>query len=122
MSNASPIPLSVPLCGPADTMELIATGSVADHREWIYVVVHRSYGLWTHIYDVVELPDCSRMEIRLIRIMAGDRIDEARVWAQSLALALLPATANDAGGPAGTAGPRGSWPHAGLSGCRRKPV
>jgi hypothetical protein len=79
-------PATVPLCAPADTIELIGslrrgTGRDADREVWVYVVVHRSHGLWTHLYDVVESPGRSRSEIRLIRIMAGDRLAEARAWA-----------------------------------------
>jgi hypothetical protein len=78
-------PESVPLCGPADTIELISfghgRGRNADRQEWIYVAVHRSHGLWTHVYDVVRIPGCPSAEIRLIRVMAGDRRTEARSWA-----------------------------------------
>jgi hypothetical protein len=77
-------PESVPLCGPADTIELIdfgcGTGLKADRQEWIYVAVHRSDGVWTHVYDVVRLRGCMRPEIRLIRVMPGDRQEEARSW------------------------------------------
>ena len=75
----------MPLCGPADTIELIGaargTGRHADRREWIYVAVHRGHGLWTHVYDVVHLPGAFGDEIRLIRVLPGDRRAEARSWA-----------------------------------------
>jgi hypothetical protein len=78
-------PESLPLCGPADTIELIGstqgTGRHAERHEWIYVAVHRGHGVWTHIYDVVHLPGAFGDEIRLIRVMPGDRQDEARSWA-----------------------------------------
>jgi hypothetical protein len=78
-------PESVPLCGPTDTIELIdfscGTGSKTNRQEWIYVAVHRSNGVWTHVYDVVRLRGCTRPEIRLIRVMPGDRQEEARSWA-----------------------------------------
>jgi hypothetical protein len=80
-------PESVPLCGPADTIELIdfgcgtcETGRNADRQEWIFVAVHRSDGVWTHVYDVVRLRGCMSPEIRLIRVMPGDRQEEARSW------------------------------------------
>ena len=85
MSGLSGIrPETIPLCGPADTLELVeccnGTGRHAGRREWLYVAVHRSYGLWTHIYEVVDIPGYPRAEIRLIRVMAGDRRADARSW------------------------------------------
>jgi len=78
-------PEAMPLCGPADTIELIGaargTGRHADCREWTYVAVHRGHGLWTHVYDVVQLPGPFGNEIRLIRVLPGDRRAEARSWA-----------------------------------------
>jgi hypothetical protein len=78
-------PELLPLCGPADTIELIGcthgTGRHAGRQEWIYVAVHRGYGVWTHVYDVVQLPGAFGDEIRLIRVMPGDRQEEARSWA-----------------------------------------
>jgi hypothetical protein len=78
-------PEAMPLCGPADTIELIGaargTGRHVDRREWTYVAVHRSHGLWTHVYDVVHLPGAFGEEIRLIRVLPGDRRAEARSWA-----------------------------------------
>ena len=78
-------PASMPLCGPADTIELIGfargTGRHAERRQWIYVAVHRGHGLWTHVYDVVHLPGPFGEEIRLIRVLPGDRRNEARSWA-----------------------------------------
>ena len=50
-------------------------------RQWIYVAVHRGHGVWTHVYDVVHLPGAFGEEIRLIRVLPGDRRDEARSWA-----------------------------------------
>ncbi|GEO43750.1 hypothetical protein SAE02_78980 [Skermanella aerolata] len=78
-------PESMPLCGPADTIELVGsargTGRYADRQEWVYVAVHRGHGLWTHVYDVVHLPGAFGEEIRLIRVLRGDRRVEARKWA-----------------------------------------
>jgi len=78
-------PASMPLCGPADTIELIAfthrTSRHAVRREWIYVAVHRGHGLWTHVYEVVNLDGAFGDEIRLIRVMPGDRRNDARSWA-----------------------------------------
>jgi hypothetical protein len=78
-------PASMPLCGPADTIELIGfthtTSRHAVRREWIYVAVHRGHGLWTHVYEVVNLDGAFGDEIRLIRVMPGDRRDDARSWA-----------------------------------------
>ena len=50
MSERPPVvPTTVPLCGPADTLELIAGGSRAtarepDRREWIFAAIHRTHG------------------------------------------------------------------------------
>jgi hypothetical protein len=78
-------PEAMPLCGPADTIELIGsgrgTGRHAERLQWIYVAVHRGHGVWTHVYDVVHLPGPFGKEIRLIRVLPGDRRDEARSWA-----------------------------------------
>jgi hypothetical protein len=78
-------PEAMPLCGPADTIELIGsaqgTGRYAERRQWTYVAVHRGHGLWTHVYDVVHLPGPFGKEIRLIRVLHGDRRAEARNWA-----------------------------------------
>ena len=78
-------PASMPLCGPADTIELInfgrGTGRHAERRQWTYVAVHRGHGVWTHVYDVVHRPGPFGKEIRLIRVLPGDRRDEARSWA-----------------------------------------
>ena len=59
-------------------------GSRTGCREWIYVVVHRSHGPWTHVYVAVEFPGRNGTEIRLIRVMAGDRLGEARAWALAM--------------------------------------
>jgi hypothetical protein len=78
-------PESVPLCGPADTIELIGftyrTSRRAERQEWIYVAVHRGHGTWTHVYEVVQLTGAFGDEIRLIRVMPGDRRADARYWA-----------------------------------------
>jgi hypothetical protein len=78
-------PESLPLCGPADTIELIGfthkTCRHAERQEWIYVAVHRRHGLWTHVYEVVQLTGAFSDEIRLIRVLPGDRRNDARSWA-----------------------------------------
>jgi len=87
MSERLPvIPAAVPLSGPADTVELIAGGSRAtlrepDRWEWVFAVVHRCHGTWTHLYLVVESPRRGRPEIHLSRVFEGDRIEEARRFA-----------------------------------------
>jgi hypothetical protein len=78
-------PETLPLCGPADTIELIGstqgTGRHAGRQQWIYVAVHRRHGVWTHVYHVVHLPGAFSDEIRLMRVIPGDRRDDARSWA-----------------------------------------
>ncbi|UEM24899.1 hypothetical protein JL100_034750 (plasmid) [Skermanella mucosa] len=106
----------MPLLGPADTLELIGfgkgTGCRSGFREWIYVALHRTYGDWTHVYDVVLRPGCLDAEIRLIRVMPGDRRGEARSWAMA-------ARGNDLRGRA--AGPDDSLYGRGLAWCRPYP-
>ena len=78
-------PESMPLCGPADTIELIGsaqgTGRHAEPPGMDLCGRSRGHGLWTHVYDVVHLPGAFGEEIRLIRVMPGDRRAEARYWA-----------------------------------------
>ena len=45
------------------------------------MAVHRRHGVWTHVYEVVQLTGAFGDEIRLIRVMPGDRRSEARSWA-----------------------------------------
>lgn len=77
----------MPLLGPADTLELIGFGTGTDrrsgYREWIFVALHRTHGDWTHVYDVVLSPGRLGTEIRLIRVLPGDRRAEARAWAMA---------------------------------------
>ena len=49
--------------------------------EAVYVVVHRGYGAWTHVYAVETHAARDRCEVRLLRVLAGDRLDEAIRWA-----------------------------------------
>jgi len=98
-------PETLPLCGPADTIELIGstqgTGRHAGRQQWIYVAVHRGHGVWTHVYDVVHHPGPFGKEIRLIRVLPGDRRDEARSWALAV----------KGSKPTGAPGPRGVAVH-----------
>ena len=88
MSERQPVvpatgPCTTPLCGPADTLELIAGGSRAtarepDRREWVFAAVHRGQGTWTHLYLVVESSRRGRPEIHLCLVLEGERLEEAR--------------------------------------------
>ena len=44
------------------------------------MAIHRGHGLWTHVYEVVNLDGAFSDEIRLIRVMPGDRRNDARSW------------------------------------------
>lgn len=52
-------------------------------RGTVYVVVHRRFGLWTHVYRVLEENQPGRMLVHLDKVFAGDRLGEAREWALS---------------------------------------
>ena len=68
MSERLPVaPATIPLCGPDDSIELIAGGSRAtvrepDRYEWVFAAVHRGRGTWTHLYLVVESSRRGRLD------------------------------------------------------------
>jgi hypothetical protein len=107
-------PEAMPLCGPADTVELIGssrgTGRHTERRQWTYVAVHRGHGVWTHVYDVVHLPGPFGKEIRLIRVLPGDQRNDARSWALTRRGQELAGAAEGGGDTAGAGSPADTIP------------
>lgn len=50
-------------------------------RGTLYAVLHRRFGVWTHVYRVLEEEGHGRMLVHLDKVFAGDRLDEAVAWA-----------------------------------------
>ncbi len=49
----------------------------------VYVVVHRSHGVWTHVYRVVRDPTSARLAVFVERVLEGDRLAAACDWVWS---------------------------------------
>jgi len=49
----------------------------------IYVVVHRSHGIWTHVYRVVEDSGARRLAVFIEKVIEGDRMEAACEWARA---------------------------------------
>lgn len=47
----------------------------------IYVVVHRSQGLWTHVYRVVQDPRAGKLAVFIEKVIEGDHAGAAGDWA-----------------------------------------
>ncbi|WP_207480797.1 hypothetical protein [Arenibaculum pallidiluteum] len=72
--------------GPDDSLLVLGTRPAPvrrdpARRETCVAVLHRSHGWWTHIYAVVESTGPERCPVRLLRVLAGDRLAEAVAWA-----------------------------------------
>lgn len=72
--------------GPQDAATFITACSYQNRRghlehNLIYAVVHRRFGVWTHVYRVVpdRVPTC--LTVYLEKAIEGDCVDEAREWA-----------------------------------------
>ena len=52
-----------------------------DRGGLVYVVVHRSHGVWTHVYRVVRDPRSARPAVFVERVIEGDRLSAACDWA-----------------------------------------
>lgn len=50
-------------------------------RSLIYAVVHRRFGVWTHVYRVVPDHVPTGLTVYLEKAMEGERPEEARSWA-----------------------------------------
>jgi hypothetical protein len=93
------VPAALP-AGPEDTVVFALTHLPPprrgrQHAESLYVVVHRRYGTWTHVYAIGTERPRNRTEVRLLKVLAGDRLAEALSLAEHLARRPPPRT-NDA--------------------------
>lgn len=86
--------------GPEDTVVFALTHLPPprrgrQHAESLYVVVHRRHGIWTHVYAIGTERMRNRTEVRLLKVLAGDRLAEALSLAERIARRPPPRT-NDA--------------------------
>ena len=75
--------------GPEDTA--IPIGAAPSRRgrrsrgpDTLYVVVHRTRGLWTHVYRLTQTHEPGHLWVFLERVFEGDCTDEACSWAREL--------------------------------------
>lgn len=86
MADAIPTPHDEALVlGPADTATLIAELERPDRRgriarEAVYAVVHRSTGVWTHVYRVSREGAAAAALVHVEKIYRGECLAEARDW------------------------------------------
>lgn len=73
--------------GPADDVLGLPGG--------VYVVVHRRFGTFTHVYRAERCRRTGRTEVHLLRVLTGARLAEARAWVRTRlpAAAAVPAVA-----------------------------
>ena len=69
------VPAALP-AGPDDTVVFALTHLRPPRRgrrlvESLYAVVHRRYGVWTHLYAIVAESPRNRTEVRLLKVLAG---------------------------------------------------
>lgn len=50
----------------------------------LYVVVHRRFGTFTHVYRTERCRRTGRTQVHLLRVLAGERLIEGRAWARRL--------------------------------------
>jgi hypothetical protein len=89
MPDSTDITLDLSLViGPDDEAFFIAGGLYRNRRgraerSLIYAVIHRRFGLWTHIYRVVpdEMPGRVGLTVYLEKAIQGEAVAEARDWA-----------------------------------------
>ncbi|MCA1940687.1 MAG: hypothetical protein LDL26_06790 [Caenispirillum bisanense] len=61
--------------GPADDVLGLPGG--------VYVVVHRRFGTFTHVYRAERCRRTGRTEVHLLRVLTGARLAEARAWVRT---------------------------------------
>jgi len=67
------------ILGPDDEAHYV--GPAADKGLGGYwAVVHRSNGLWTHLYRIAQDPHAPRLLVHMAAYFEGDSVAEARCW------------------------------------------
>jgi len=85
MLDVTPAPDLHLLLAPGDQAEFVAlcrwtTRTGRAETSWLYVVLHRRHGDWTHAYRVVPDRRPGHLAIYLERAEPGDRRDALRAW------------------------------------------
>jgi hypothetical protein len=70
------------IAAPGDRVEPVGP---TDGDKALFVVLHRSRGLWTHIYCVQRQPGRSGGLVALLRVLEGDQMEQAVHWANRVA-------------------------------------
>ncbi|MBR0672986.1 hypothetical protein [Neoroseomonas soli] len=90
MLDVAPAPDLALLLAPGDEAEFVAlcawtTRMGRCEASWLYVVLHRGQGLWTHAYRVVPDRRPGHLAVYLERVEAGDRRGPLRDWLRARA-------------------------------------
>ncbi|MBR0683169.1 hypothetical protein GXW74_21950 [Roseomonas eburnea] len=88
MLDVAPAPDLALLLAPGDEAEFVAlcawtTRLGRSEPSWLYVVLHRGSGLWTHAYRVVPDRRPGHLAVYLERAEPGDRRAALRHWLQA---------------------------------------
>ncbi len=84
--EAEPLPYSLSLIvAPEDEAVFLAAGRYPGKRGRLedcafYAVIHRRFGLWTHLYRVVPADSLSGFVIYLEKAFTGEAVPAARDW------------------------------------------
>ncbi|MBB5690526.1 hypothetical protein GXW77_14195 [Roseomonas alkaliterrae] len=92
MRDVAPAPDLALLLGPGDEAEFVALAdwparAGRTERSWLYVVLHRGHGLWSHAYRVVPDRRPGHLAVFLERAEEGDRRAELAAWLRGRASA-----------------------------------
>jgi hypothetical protein len=84
---ANPAPDLALILHPEDEARFVAMcnapcGRGAAQPGFLYAVLHRRHGTWTHLYRVVPDPRPGRQFVFLEKTWPGDRLAEAENWAR----------------------------------------
>lgn len=91
MLDVTPAPDLALLLAPGDEVEFVAlcawtTRSGRCEPSWLYVVLHRGHGLWTHAYRVVPDRRPGHLAVFLERVAEGDCRAALADWLRARAL------------------------------------
>jgi hypothetical protein len=80
------------LLAPGDEAQFVAfcgwtTRAGRCEPSWLYVVLHRRHGLWTHAYRVVPDRRPGHLAVYLERAVQGDHRDDLAAWLRARAAA-----------------------------------